>query len=811
MTKATADNASLTTSDLFKNPSLRSYLSNVRNWHGYVRFLGLPDRRDNPDVLIDRLFVEPLLTRRHVLPDENPSTWLDEAETVFDALSDSRPLVLLGDPGTGKSTLLNYLVWLLARPTEHTWTKQIGAWLLPVPMVLRELRFRGVTDFPGLLNAFLAHAMSEPLRDSEYVRQMLTAGRAFILLDGIDELGDPAARNDLRKAVFDGFARYPGCRWVLSSRIVGYNEVPFDEESALQAQQSSARELHTESLKKFLRSEDEKRPTPGGLHGLLENKSVVTRYIAPFDDQRIEAFARNWYVQREAAAKRAGADATHLVRAVHADGAILRLARVPNLLTMMALIHRIEATLPHGRALLYGRIEEAYLESIDKFRGVYSGAYNLPQKRRWLARVGYEMQRRRSANGQHRSAPDGNDESELLADSTDVIDWLREEMTRGGISGGMSPKEFLDYVGRRSGLFLPRGEGRYAFVHLSFQEYFAAAALDREVTGFNWARGKPTPLGLNRETLAAWAGESAWRETFTFLFELLASKEDWHADLLDAVFGEHFSNLVDVSDQKTLNRAQLLARLIVNQRSGLTPEKKYSAITAAVEPALRCQSELKYAQTTSPAVFVELLGDNSDWNDEVLTIVSEQLKNTGVQSLLLSGTRLTNIAAFVNFPTLHSLDLRETKISDLEPLTKFTSLRLLILWKTQISDLAPLADLTNLQLLDLMETHVSDLAPLTGLTNLQLLDLMKTHVSDLKPLTGLTALKSLYLMSTQVSDLGPLAGLAALRRLQLMSTQVSDLGPLASLTALHELNLMSTQVSDLEAVGQSHSASMNSI
>ena len=64
--------------------------------------LGLPDRRDNPDVLIDRLFVEPLLTRRHVSPDENPSNWIDEAETVFDALATGKPLVLLGRSRNGK-------------------------------------------------------------------------------------------------------------------------------------------------------------------------------------------------------------------------------------------------------------------------------------------------------------------------------------------------------------------------------------------------------------------------------------------------------------------------------------------------------------------------------------------------------------------------------------------------------------------------------------------------------------------------------------------------------------------------------------
>ena len=50
--------------DFFENPVIRPYLSNVRDWQGYIRFLGLPDRRENPDILIDRLFVEPLLTTR---------------------------------------------------------------------------------------------------------------------------------------------------------------------------------------------------------------------------------------------------------------------------------------------------------------------------------------------------------------------------------------------------------------------------------------------------------------------------------------------------------------------------------------------------------------------------------------------------------------------------------------------------------------------------------------------------------------------------------------------------------------------------
>ena len=787
----------LTLSDLVGNPTLRAYLKNLRDWHGYVRFLGLPDRRDNPDILIDRLFVEPLLTRRHIWPDEDPSSWIDEAETIFDILKIGRPLVLLGDPGTGKTTLLNYLVWLLARPTVDTWTKRMGGWLLPVPMVLREQRLRGITNFDGLLDTFFSQPKSEPLRQGKYLYQMLEEGRAFILLDGVDEIGDPKAREDLRSAVFEGFDRYPRCRWLLSSRIVGYDEVAFNENLNPETGQSPPREV----LKKS-RSSDARRMRehpdigrPETAQEFDDGRGVVTRYIAPFDDGRIEKFARNWYVQREAAATRAGEDATHLVSAVHADEGILRLARIPNLLTMMALIHRIEATLPHGRALLYERIAEAYLESIDKFRGVYSGAYNLPQKRRWLARVGYEMQRRRSVDQRPENGTDdrenGADQPVLLAESSDVISWLKEEMKKEGTSEGMSAEEFLSFVGRRSGLFLPRGEGLYAFVHLSFQEFFASVAIEREVTGLNWARGEPTFLGLERKDLAEWAGNSTWRETFVFLFELLASKDDWHADLLGAVFGKDFRLEEKTSDDvHLLNLAQLLARIAVNRRSGLAGDRESDAIAAAVQTALQVSPR-------SHRVFQELLGGDVDWNEKVLEVIRVQSKEACVGSLDLAQTRISDLRPLASLAALEWLSLEHTQVLDLGPLANLTALEMLSLWGTEVSDLGPLANLTALKYLYFWGTQVSDLGPLANLTALESLYFGGTEVSDLGPLANLTALETLSLWSTEVSDLGPLANLAVLKSLDLWNTEVSDLGPLANLTALESLDLGSTEVSDL--------------
>ena len=785
----------------FTNPVVRPYLRNVLNWQGYIRFLGLPDRRENPDIVIDRLFVAPLLTSRYVSPEENPEIWLREAEPVLDALAGNTPLVILGDPGTGKSTLLNMVAWMLSRPATNALIERLG-WRLPLPMVLRELPVRGVSDFNGLLEAFLSHEMSAPLRHDKgrrYLKQMLGEGQAFLLLDGIDEIGDQRSREDLREAVFDGIIRFPECRWLLSSRIVGYDEVRFDSQrtrpDGTWSRFGRGSQTHEEVNPPFRHERHSSIP------GLWDDQ-VTIRFIAPFDDSRVTAFARNWYKERDAASQRAAANANHLIRAVHADDSILRLARVPNLLTMMALIHRIEATLPHGRALLYERIAEAYLESIDKYRGINSSPHDLPRKKSWLARVGFEMQRLRTSE-------DHVDGGNILVDYDMVLCWLSEEMHRGEVfTDAHSARQFLKIVGRRSGLFLPRGERRYAFVHLSFQEYFAAVALRREVTRLRWARGKESKFGFDHHTVARWAGESIWRETFAFLFELLASEEedDWYADLLDCVFGQDFSRLDgSQSDMVCLNLGQLLARLVVNSRSGLSPSRREQAITCCIKAQFRIYhrygfNKMRHRLWKMPSgIVTELIRDDANLNAKVFTQIAEQLqmqvpRNRGI-CLWLS--QISDLEPLARLTSLQWLDLEFTRVSDLLPIAELTALESLNLVRTQVSDLSPLANLSALEFLSLAFAPVSDIGPIRNLKALQQLDLTFTPVLCFEPLSKLTALKSLILHGTPVSDIGPIASLTALQELDLSGTPVSDIGPIASLTALQELDLSGTPVSDI--------------
>src|SRR5688572_6067700 len=88
--------------DPFQNRALITYLENVRDWHGYIRFLGLPHLRENPDVAINKLYVEPRLSSTYVSTDTVAED-KTRNDTVLNTLREHRRLVILGDPGSGKS------------------------------------------------------------------------------------------------------------------------------------------------------------------------------------------------------------------------------------------------------------------------------------------------------------------------------------------------------------------------------------------------------------------------------------------------------------------------------------------------------------------------------------------------------------------------------------------------------------------------------------------------------------------------------------------------------------------------------------
>jgi len=153
----------------------------------------------------------------------NPAR-LSEPQPVLDVLKKHAGLILLGDPGAGKSTFLKYLTVQLALGQDLGLGDRLPV-LVPLAAYANALEAGDVR-----LDDFIADYFCQTCGDlpvSEMLRQALEAGRVLVLLDGLDEVKDQGLRVTVveRAVQFYNFHRRSGNKFVITSRIIGYREV----------------------------------------------------------------------------------------------------------------------------------------------------------------------------------------------------------------------------------------------------------------------------------------------------------------------------------------------------------------------------------------------------------------------------------------------------------------------------------------------------------------------------------------------------------------------------------------------------------
>jgi hypothetical protein len=187
----------------------RRYLPYVADRHNHLTIYGI-DLRDFPDrwpLEVAYLSLEATGTEERAaaaLPGEHPEPERTVRLAAEDALRTDARVLLRGDAGSGKTTLVQWLAVTAARSGDR----------VPYVLPLRTLIRAGALPSPA---AFLT-AVGCPLTPPDgWAERVLSAGRGLVLVDGLDEI--PAAdRHRTRDWLLALIRAFPGNRWLLTSR-----------------------------------------------------------------------------------------------------------------------------------------------------------------------------------------------------------------------------------------------------------------------------------------------------------------------------------------------------------------------------------------------------------------------------------------------------------------------------------------------------------------------------------------------------------------------------------------------------------------
>ncbi|MFE1545756.1 NACHT domain-containing protein, partial [Streptomyces microflavus] len=415
------------------------------------------------------------------------------AQPVLSVLAQEsgRRLVVLGDPGAGKSTLAKYLTLALAGGlSDMPSSLEPLAGLVPVLVELRQYarphwRERTIEEFLDHVHVQERMGLPRPVLEG-----LLESGRALVVFDGLDEIFDPAVRAQTTRRITAFSAHYRQVRTVVTSREYGYRSHEFATSNFTQV--------------------------------MLQN----------LDPGQVETFIRRWYAAAHPEKPQLADQLTErLLSAVRTVRPVAELAGNPLLLTILAAIG-MGRTIPRERREVYAHAIDVLVERWDKdakfltpptpptsdvahaLEGLTAG-----RRLKLLERIARAMQ-------EGAGKPAGT-----FIHHDDLTGIIRSFLTESNIApavADVTANLMVEHLRSRNFLLAHYGGGLYGFVHRTFLEYLAATDLLRRREEEEWTRGHLIDLLTQQaqdphwhEVLLLMAGGLRQRDVAALLARLL--------------------------------------------------------------------------------------------------------------------------------------------------------------------------------------------------------------------------------------------------------------------------------------------------
>ncbi|HEY9075859.1 MAG TPA: SUMF1/EgtB/PvdO family nonheme iron enzyme [Anaerolineaceae bacterium] len=436
------------------------------------------------------------------------------------ATAPERRMVLLGLPGTGKSTLARYLAFWLAKALLEPATnlaEKLPGWtggaLLPITISLGRM----AETLPQGCRSGSAETIERYLQDllattdstkafAPLICQTIREKGTLVIFDGLDEVADLTLRPVIVQAVQGFYQRYaanPASRFLVTCRTYSY-----------------------------------KQDARWQLAGWQEHE------LALFDKDKIEQFIKAWHDEYAFLEPKRKEDferkkASMLAALGEERRRLYEIAPFPLILTIMAIVHNTDNDLPKTRARVYDRCITILVEQWEKDRSIGEQLKRqtlleaLQVDRSVVNSILYEVAYR-AHEGRESEAADRYG----LAYITERL--LREtlythfsRLPNPSIPAGQRVDIFMEYCNVSSALLALQGNIRladssedtlekiYAFPHLTFEEYLAGKYLIKS--------------GVGRRLRGLVDSSDRWREVALLASESMLYIGDTQWELLDGI------------------------------------------------------------------------------------------------------------------------------------------------------------------------------------------------------------------------------------------------------------------------------------
>ncbi|TCO61077.1 NACHT domain-containing protein [Actinocrispum wychmicini] len=402
--------------DLFGSVSrlsiCRNAVSDIRNAaEDSYRELTLAHAHDEYRVDVDHLYVDRAL-KRHRSEEQ-----YFQSDFLLSASKSIPRIVVIGDPGAGKSTLVQHTAHRLIESTESE----------TVP-ILVQCRNYAANSWGVPLTSYIVDGLevAESIQIEEStIIDALTVGSVYVIFDGVDEIIDLSRRRQFIRQIEAFSRRFPYAPMLATARRVGYARAKFDDQS------------------------------------------FQVFELDEFSDEQVFEYVQRWFD----ITRRDTAEGDAFLRET---ASIFDIRRNPLMLSLLCTLYRARGYIPRNRRQVYRECSELLFQRWDAMRQIDQPfdhrqyGHRLMQE---LARFFYTSQ----------SAQGGLEEQQLVQiiaiffRDTASIDPPEDRVRAAQFVDFCADRAWLlSAKGYNS-----RGNRLFAFTHRTFMEFYAAECLVR--------------------------------------------------------------------------------------------------------------------------------------------------------------------------------------------------------------------------------------------------------------------------------------------------------------------------------------------